>query len=66
MLIAANLVATVLRFLLYRHWVFGQAAGVFGKHRGSGTPERPPAAAGPGRDPAISTAEMATQGELTS
>src|SRR5579859_6473591 len=28
-LIAANLVASVLRFLLYRHWVFG-------RHRGSG------------------------------
>ena len=23
MLIAANLAATVIRFLLYRHWVFG-------------------------------------------
>ena len=27
MLITANLVATVLRFLLYRHWVFGQRRG---------------------------------------
>jgi putative flippase GtrA len=62
-LIAANLVATVLRFLLYRHWVFG------GGHRGSGekrTP-RPPedvaTAAWPSRAPAIGTVEMATHGE---
>jgi putative flippase GtrA len=56
-LIAANLVATVIRFLLYRHWVFGRpkrAPGV-----------RPDAGAGP---PVISTIhgnEMAIQGERT-
>ncbi len=56
-LIAANLVATVIRFLLYRHWVFGRpkrAPGVC-----------PDAGAGP---PVISTIhgnEMAIQGERT-
>ncbi len=54
-LIAANLVATVIRFLLYRHWVFGR---------------RPRHAADPGLNapPAIgmvSRNEMATQGERT-
>jgi putative flippase GtrA len=64
-LIAANLVASVLRFLLYRHWVFG----VFGRHRGSGQrqdpgrPEQATAATWPGRDPAIGTVELATHGE---
>ena len=54
MLLAANLVATVIRFLLYRYWVFGRA-------------ERPPEASPPGRR-AIGTVhrnEMATQGERT-
>ena len=54
MLLAANLVATVIRFLLYRYWVFGR-------------PERPPDAWPPGRH-AIATVhrnEMATQGERT-
>jgi putative flippase GtrA len=70
-LIAANLAATVLRFLLYRHWVFGKN-GVFGKHRGSGQrqepgpPRRAAVAVWPGRDPAISPVEMATQGERNS
>jgi putative flippase GtrA len=53
-LLAANLVATVIRFLLYRYWVFGRA-------------ERPPEAWPPGRR-AIGTVhrnEMATQGERT-
>ena len=53
-LLAANLVATVIRFLLYRYWVFGRA-------------ERPPDAWPPGRR-AIGTVhrnEMATQGERT-
>ena len=53
-LLAANLVATVIRFLLYRYWVFGR-------------PERPPDAWPPGRH-AIATVhrnEMATQGERT-
>jgi putative flippase GtrA len=61
-LIAANLVATVLRFLLFRHWVFGKRRGSgpqqgLRKHRDSG--ERPM----PGTYPAISTVELATQGE---
>ena len=53
-LLAANLVATVIRFLLYRYWVFGRA-------------ERPPDAWAPGRH-AVATVhrtEMATQGERT-
>jgi putative flippase GtrA len=53
-LLAANLVATVIRFLLYRYWVFGRT-------------ERPPDAWPPGRR-AIGTVhrnEMATQGERT-
>jgi putative flippase GtrA len=56
-LIAANLAATVIRFLLYRHWVFGK-------------PKRAPDAwpdPGAGRQ-VISTVhgnEMATQGERT-
>ena len=58
-LIAANLAATVVRFLLYRHWVFG------GRQRG---PERPPET-WPGGTRLTGTAhgnEMATQGERTS
>jgi putative flippase GtrA len=53
-LLAASLVATVIRFLLYRYWVFGRA-------------ERPPDAWPPGRR-AVGTVrrkEMATQGERT-
>jgi putative flippase GtrA len=53
-LIAANLVATVIRFLLYRHWVFGR-------------PKRAPDA-WPGGRPLIGTiqeSDMATQGERT-
>jgi putative flippase GtrA len=57
-LIAANLVATIIRFLLYRHWVFGR-------------PEHAPDAehaadAWPGARRLVSTiqdSEMATQGE---
>jgi putative flippase GtrA len=49
-LIAANLVATVIRFLLYRHWVFGG-------------PKRAPDP-WPG-EITIHTSEMATQGERT-
>ena len=56
-LIAANLVATVIRFLLYRHWVFG------------GPKRAPDAWPDPGaRAQVISTVhgnEMATQGERT-
>jgi len=53
-LLAANLVATVIRFLLYRYWVFGR-------------PERPPDAWPPGRHvvAAVHRNEMATQGERT-
>ena len=58
-LIAANLVATVLRFLLYRYWVFGR-------------PERPPDARPDVRQTAgrqvtgtIHRNDMATQGERT-
>jgi putative flippase GtrA len=53
-LLAANLIATVIRFLLYRYWVFGRA-------------ERPPGPWPPGRH-AVATVhrnEMATQGERT-
>jgi putative flippase GtrA len=63
-LIAANLVATVLRFLLFRHWVFGRRHGSgprqdFSRQRDPG--ERPM----PVTYPAISTVELATQGERT-
>jgi len=53
-LLAANLIATVIRFLLYRYWVFGRA-------------ERPPDAWPPGRHvvAAVHRNEMATQGERT-
>ena len=53
-LIAANLTATVIRFLLYRHWVFGR-------------PKHPPDT-WPDQGQVISTvhtSEMATQGERT-
>jgi putative flippase GtrA len=74
-LIAANLVATVVRFLLYRHWVFSRP-----RHRKwarkRAVPDRPPgaspdrlSAARLGGTPLIGTArgnEMATQGERTS
>jgi len=53
-LLAANLVATVIRFLLYRYWMFGRA-------------ERPPDAWPPVRHvvAAVHRNEMATQGERT-
>jgi len=57
-LIAANLVATVIRFLLYRHWVFGRPKGAPGARGAPGE--------WPGGAPAVSTVhgnEMATQGE---
>jgi putative flippase GtrA len=63
-LIAANLVASVLRFLLYRHWVFGGHRGS-GQRQDPGRPEHATAATWPGRDPAIGTVEMATHGELS-
>ena len=50
-LIAANLAATVLRFLLYRHWVFGR-------------PKRAPDDAWHHQG-TVHTSEMATQGERT-
>jgi putative flippase GtrA len=56
-LIGANLAATVIRFLLYRHWVFGRS-------------ERPPDARTAGHQPpghqrpgTVRRNEMATQGE---
>jgi putative flippase GtrA len=59
-LIAANLVATVLRFLLLRHWVFGGHRG-FSKHGDSGEHRMT------GTYPAIGSVEMATtQGERNS
>jgi putative flippase GtrA len=64
-LIAANLVATVLRFLLFRHWVFGTRRGSgpprgFSEYRASGERQLP------GTYPAISPAELATHGERNS
>jgi putative flippase GtrA len=64
-LIAANLVATVLRFLLFRHWVFGTRRGSgpprgFSECRASGERQLP------GTYPAISPAELATHGERNS
>ena len=49
-LIAANLAATVLRFLLYRHWVFGKPKPAPDAWHHQGT---------------VHTTEMATQGERT-
>jgi len=53
-LIAANLAATVIRFLLYRHWVFGRPKHVHGTwhHQGQVIST-------------VHTSEMATQGERT-
>ena len=56
-LLAANLVATVIRFLLYRHWVFG---------RPEPAPDAWPPDSWPPAGPVASTVhrnEMATQGE---
>ena len=62
-LIAANLVATVVRFLLYRHWVFGRP-----ERPPHGRPERPPDGRPAGRQltGTVHRNEMATQGERTS
>jgi hypothetical protein len=59
-LIAANLVATVIRFLLYRHWVFGRP-------KRAPDAKHAPDAWLAGRQPigAIQDSEMATQGERT-
>jgi len=51
-LIAANLAATVIRFLLFRHWVFGR-------------PKRAPDAWHHQGPVTVRTSEMATQGERT-
>ena len=51
-LIAANLAATVIRFLLYKHWVFGR-------------PKRAPDAWHHQGRVTVHTSEMATQGERT-
>jgi len=73
-LIAANLVATVVRFLLYRHWVFGgprrrkRARKWAAPDRPTGARPDRPTGARPGGTPLIGTAhgnEMATQGERT-
>jgi putative flippase GtrA len=55
-LVAANLVATVLRFLLFRHWVFGRQRD-FSKRPDPGGHQMT------GTYPAISPVEMATYGE---
>jgi putative flippase GtrA len=62
-LIAANLAATVVRFLLYRHWVFG------GHGRGRQCEPRRPPGIWPDGSQLIGTAhghDTATQGERTS
>ena len=60
-LLAANLVATVIRFLLYRHWVFGRPEPAPDAWpRDAWPPDASPAG------PVASTVhrnEMATQGE---
>jgi putative flippase GtrA len=62
-LIAANLVATVIRFLLYRHWVFGGPRRPAGGWRDDRAPVP--------RDPAepfgsaVQVSAMTTQGETT-
>jgi putative flippase GtrA len=71
-LIAANLVATVIRFLLYRHWVFGvpkaapkpaaEAAAEAAAEPAAG--DRRPAAGAPASSVAPRH-QMATQGETT-
>ena len=53
-LIAANLTATVIRFLLYRHWVFGRS-----KHPPDTWPDQGQVIS------TVHTSEMATQGERT-
>jgi putative flippase GtrA len=71
-LLAANLVATVIRFLLYRHWVFGRpepapdARPPDAWPPGSWPPGSWPPGSWPPAGPAASTVhsnEMATQGE---
>jgi putative flippase GtrA len=74
-LIAANLAATVIRFLLYRYWVFGRAQRPPGVQRPR---HQPPGHQPPGHQPPghqltghqvtgpVHRNEMATQGERTS
>jgi putative flippase GtrA len=74
-LIAANLAATVIRFLLYRYWVFGRAQRPPGVQRPG---HQPPGHQPPGHQPPghqltghqvtgpVHRNEMATQGERTS
>ncbi len=57
-LIAANLVATVIRFLLYRHWVFGAPERTTGNWSPANSAEVTAPAPAPRH-------EMATQGETT-
>jgi putative flippase GtrA len=66
-LLAANLVATVIRFLLYRHWVFGRPEPApDARPPDSWPPGSWPPGSWPPAGPAASTVhsnEMATQGE---
>jgi putative flippase GtrA len=71
-LLAANLVATVIRFLLYRHWVFGRpepapdARPPDARPPDAWPPDSWPPGSWPPAGPAASTVhsnEMATQGE---
>jgi putative flippase GtrA len=66
-LLAANLVATVIRFLLYRHWVFGRPEPApDARPPDAWPPDSWPPGSWPPAGPAASTVhsnEMATQGE---
>ncbi len=61
-LIGANLAATVIRFLLYRHWVFGRSER---PPDGRTAGHQPPGHQRPGHQPTgtVHRNEMATQGE---
>jgi putative flippase GtrA len=64
-LIAANLAATVIRFLLYRYWVFGRAQRPPGAQRPRHQPPRHQPTGHQVTGP-VHRNEMATQGERTS
>jgi putative flippase GtrA len=64
-LIAANLAATVIRFLLYRYWVFGRAQRPPGAQRPRHQPPRHQLTGHQVTGP-VHRNEMATQGERTS
>jgi putative flippase GtrA len=61
-LIAANLAATALRFLIYRHWVFRKRRAVLDARPGAGAPARPgqalPGKALPSRRPAATVPSL--------